>query len=999
MATDSFAYDVFVSYATDPDGQLVRAVEDLLENFHRRPDVPKDLITELKLCVDGRDFKFPRLSPGTEPTDAIEQVVRGYLRQCRSLIVFCGPMAHRHPWINREIEWWDKERPDGPIYFAFTHGQYPDPAKKTGYMPKSLIARGGPDNSSYFDLRRFYQGRHWLNFKHQYRLLAQTVAGPLTRKNRPRSETNSHRNSSKYSNLLNNASEWKSVRSFDDEVCRIAAQLVSDKLEKSLAVADLTNTYLAADYNARKRRVWRVATGAVVVFIAISTAWMYLDRMARERRASALADQAQAEIDNRQYEQAMRLALAGLPLERDAPWAPGWEHPTIQTLLAKLAGAATLSGYRAEITEGDNKTLTSAAFSRDGQRIVTSSEAGVTSLWDSRSMEKIASCSFDSVIAPKDRKQGLHKGSPGWIRDSQFSADGKRIVSVGPYRTAWIWSAQDDGCTHPILLLGHEDDVRTGAFSPNGELVVTTSDDDSVRIWDSASGAQRLQLKIPGTSLSPSDYTTSAEFSPDGSRLVITRSDGLIALADTSDFNVVALETGSFAWRARFSRDSKKLVTVLDNGNIAIWDVTGRFKIPLPKQFQPVVDASFSPNGRLVVTASADASVRILDLTTFTERFVFRGHQKSVTRAEFSPDGKEILTSSADGYARIWTAEGNVAPLTVKAHAKSIKHLEINPGGNSLFTVGSDRTAKLWELRDGDPRLLKEFGSDDHYVISAAFHPREQNLVLAYSDGRVSVVSQPDGKEIYSAEIGLTDNTSVSFDPSGTQVVIGDDSAKSAVVWNLRTGERKNLEGSRRIRSIAFKNETLVAMGFKSAEQGARVGIWDTSSTEMVQSYPHDGDVLSVHFNSDHTRLATASLDGVARIWGTSTEEPDLTLYHGKDVNSARFSRDGSRIVTASGDHTVRVWDALTGSQIIRFDIESTARDALVTPDGDRVVVASDEGFLEVFDVSWTADKTDLPRRVCREKLKGIESQPRMANQPANPLLGSDDINPCDRFR
>ncbi|MBB3303251.1 hypothetical protein FHT72_006944 [Rhizobium sp. BK077] len=51
MAADSFAYDAFVSYATDPDGQLVRAVEDLLENFHRRPDVPKDLITELKLCV------------------------------------------------------------------------------------------------------------------------------------------------------------------------------------------------------------------------------------------------------------------------------------------------------------------------------------------------------------------------------------------------------------------------------------------------------------------------------------------------------------------------------------------------------------------------------------------------------------------------------------------------------------------------------------------------------------------------------------------------------------------------------------------------------------------------------------------------------------------------------------------------------------------------------------------------------------------------------------
>src|SRR5262249_32799244 len=146
---------------------------------------------------------------------------------------------------------------------------------------------------------------------------------------------------------------------------------------------------------------------------------------------------------------------------------------------------------------------------------------------------------------------------------------------VGPNAVAWIWSTSDADCKHSIVLSGHVDDVRTGSFSADGQRVVTTSDDDTVRVWDASTGRPISQVALPGTSEPPEDYTTSAEFSPDGKSLVVTRSDGLVAIADAPMFNVgIPLsEKGPFVRRARFSPDSKKLVTALDDGSVFIWDI------------------------------------------------------------------------------------------------------------------------------------------------------------------------------------------------------------------------------------------------------------------------------------------------------------------------------------------------------------------------------------------------------------------------------------------
>ena len=86
-----FAYDVFASHATDPDGALVRRVEAVLELFDRRRGLLPKYSRELQLCVDGRDFVFPRRQGNS--IVAIEPIVRAHQKKSRSLLVFSGSIS------------------------------------------------------------------------------------------------------------------------------------------------------------------------------------------------------------------------------------------------------------------------------------------------------------------------------------------------------------------------------------------------------------------------------------------------------------------------------------------------------------------------------------------------------------------------------------------------------------------------------------------------------------------------------------------------------------------------------------------------------------------------------------------------------------------------------------------------------------------------------------------------------------------------------------------
>ncbi len=277
-APGPYAYDAFATYATDPDRDLVRALEAFLEGFHRRPALPEAMRRELELCVDGRDFVIPRrLRSAPQPPAAVSDIVEAYLRRSRSLLVLGGPLSRHHPWIDHEILWWLANRPDGPIYFALTHG---DSTAAADIMPPALLEGGGGDLPIYFDLRGFHSAssRHW----HRPWARGRSAA------------------------LAGGASAWRSVRPFREEASKIAARLLSDALGGDYSVDDVEAAFAEDERRTARRRLLVVGLAGVGMAAASAVAWQSLERasesttearaQAHLRRSRVLADQGGAAL-------------------------------------------------------------------------------------------------------------------------------------------------------------------------------------------------------------------------------------------------------------------------------------------------------------------------------------------------------------------------------------------------------------------------------------------------------------------------------------------------------------------------------------------------------------------------------------------------------------------------------------------------------------------------------------------------------------------------------
>lgn len=237
---DGFDYDAFATYATDPDVSLVRATEAFIEAFHRRRTLPDAFKVPLELCVDGRDFAIPRRRrDNAVRPEQVADIVEGYLRRSRALLVLCGPESKAHPWINYEINWWLRHRPDSPIYFAVSHGASSKPADS---YPDALSQAGGGDLTIQFDLRGFY--RTWSAW----------LAGRVLGKRRLRHQA-----------LLQTAHQWNSVRPFEEELARITARLLSDALGSDTTPAQIVQAW---EKDERRARMRQMVAGALALVVA-----------------------------------------------------------------------------------------------------------------------------------------------------------------------------------------------------------------------------------------------------------------------------------------------------------------------------------------------------------------------------------------------------------------------------------------------------------------------------------------------------------------------------------------------------------------------------------------------------------------------------------------------------------------------------------------------------------------------------------------------------------
>ncbi len=780
--------------------------------------------------------------------------------------------------------------------------------------------------------------------------------------------------------------------------------ILSEKLGLSLSPNDLIPAWQAAERVKRRRVRRQVAIAAACVAMAAMIAWILQDRLAQRDQVTALTSEAQAAIDDQQFERAIKIALLGLPVPGQLPWALQWSDPSISALEAKLEGAAQLSAMTHRFEEEravDQANLPYATFNLEGTKVVTAGENARATIWDLSAGKRIAECNEDLLADKGDRRQ---HANPDWMWSSQFSPDGRWVVSGFQDGVAMIWTTTGDHCKGHLLLPAHHGAVRGAAFSRDGKFIVTASEDGSTRLWDPAT-AMPLQP--------PRQWNhgklTSVDFSPIGNFVVVGSAEGYVAIANVEQNEQAKVLQGEGAqvWSVKYSPDGKRVVASSNDGTVVIYDVESGARLAwLPKHRRSVNSAAFSPDGERIVTASTDATVRIWDVKNIyniSELFLLKGHsqRQSVRHAEFSPDGLSVVSASSDRTLRIWDAATNAKPQITRAHgATPLRSIEFCREGPQFVTVAADGTAKAWTFGPtGVPNLEAEFPSNKGGgVTSATFGPIGDKVVVSTRSGE-TLIWDPRTKTFpwsSASTSGADVGTGQIPSNPGDIVVAQGTREQGPEIWMMQARTHWPLKGplTGDTQSVELSRDGKLVL---SVSRGAVAQVWSAETGELLLPLK-DTAVTSAHFSPDGQSVVTTSLNRTARVWDVQTGEEMLQLRgHETDVNGARFSFDGTRIVSASSDLSVRVWDRQTGAQIVRFAVKDDAMDATFSRDGRSVIAALHDGTTEVFDVRWTIEHGhDLVSHVCAVKLPGVRSL--TFDDSLVPLLSRYvGSNPCDR--
>lgn len=291
------------------------------------------------------------------------------------------------------------------------------------------------------------------------------------------------------------------------------------------------------------------------------------------------------------------------------------------------------------------------------------------------------------------RERNRLEGHVGFVSRISFSPDGQYLVSGSQDRRINLWKL--DG-TLVKTFIGHEGSVTDVSFSPDGQTIASASRDHTVRLW-----------KLDGTLLKKLPH-------PDEVRAVAFSSDGQLLASGShvgthlwkSDGTFIATLPGrkDRIWSVAFSPDNQLLAsTGRDKKTLNLWTRDGK---PLwTKESQAsVTSVSFSPNSQMIASSNIDGILQLWSRDGKSLKTI-EAHPEAIYGVSFSPDGKYLATASADRTIRLWQPNGTLM-ATLYGHTRLVNSVRFSPDGKTIASSGQDQSVRLWQEANSLMTLL-----------------------------------------------------------------------------------------------------------------------------------------------------------------------------------------------------------------------------------------------------------------------------------------------------
>ncbi|KAL2829876.1 putative wd40 protein [Aspergillus pseudoustus] len=425
----------------------------------------------------------------------------------------------------------------------------------------------------------------------------------------------------------------------------------------------------------------------------------------------------------------------------------------------------------------------------------------------------------------------------------------------------WIETFQqvDESWSAELQTLeGHSKSVTSMAFSADGLMMASGSDDKTIKLWDAKTGSQIRTLK------GHSNRVSSVAFSADGLIVASGSYDKMIKLWDAKTGSRIRTLKGHSDWvmSVAFSGDGLTVASGSNDNTIKLWDAkTGSRIRTLKGHSNRVSSVAFSADGLIVASGSYDKMIKLWDAKTGSQIRTLKGHSNRVTSVAFSADGLIVASGSEDSMVKLWDTKTGSQIRTLKGHSDVVTSVAFSADGLIVASGSEDSTIKLWDAKTGSQIRTLE----------------------GHSDGV----------------------SSVAFSAGGLTVASGSEDSMIKL-WDTTTSSQiRTLEGhSKWVTSVAFSADGLIVA---SGSYDKTIKLWDAKTSSQIRTLKgHSDRVTSVAFSADGLTVASGSNDDMIKLWDTKTGSQIRTLEgHSKSIRSVAFSADGLTVASGSNDNTI----------------------------------------------------------------------------------------------